>query len=174
MDTLLPVSQVVVTPMYITLRTIERYFWTLTGATLMFTLRHSTLKAGHVLRPTLQTRFASTNSQAPQNPLKKGLYATVFSVSVGLFAVYYFDSRSAIHRYIITPTIRYALDPETSHRLAVRTLASGLGPRDTQVDDERLKLEVFVTCAALGTRFNVVRLALGNKDIQSGRASRGV
>jgi len=160
--------------MYINRRMIERYFWTLTGATLMFALRHSTLRAGHVFRPILQRRLASTNSQAPQNSLKKGLYATVVSISVGLFAVYYFDSRSAIHRYIITPTLRYALDPETSHRFAVRTLASGFGPRDTQVDDERLKLEVFVTCAASETRFNVVRLALGNRDIQSGRVSRGV
>jgi len=140
----------------------------------MFTLRRSTLRAGHVFRPTLQTRLASTNSQTPQNPLKKGLYATVFSVSVGLFAVYYFDSRSAIHRYIITPTLRYVLDPETSHKFAVRTLASGLGPRDTQVDDTRLKLEVFATCTASETWFNFVRSALGNSDIQSRWASCGV
>ena len=153
---------------------IDLYFWTLTGVTPMFTLRHSTLRASHVFRPTLQTRLASTKSQAPQNPLKKGLYATVFSVSIGLFAVYYFDSRSAIHRYIITPTLRYALDPETSHRFAVRTLASGLGPRDTQVDDERLKLEVFATRSTLETRFNVVRLALGNRDSQSYWTSGGV
>lgn len=136
----------------------------------MFTLRHSTLRAGHVFRSTGQARLASTDSQTSRNPLKRGLYATVFSVSAGLFAVYYFDSRSAIHRYIITPTLRYALDPEASHRLAVRALASGLGPRDTQVDDERLKLEVFATRAAPETRFNVVRSALGNKNIQSYRA----
>jgi hypothetical protein len=30
----------------------------------------------------------------------------------------------------------------------VRVLASGLGPRDTQADDERLKLEVFATPTA--------------------------
>jgi len=123
-------------------------FWTQTGVTQMFTLRRPTLRAGHVFRPTLQPRLVSTSSRAPQNPLKKGLYATVFTVSAGLFAVYYLDSRSAIHRYIITPTLRYALDPETSHRVAVRALASGLGPRDTQVDDERLKLEVFATYSA--------------------------
>jgi len=137
----------------------------------MFTLRHSALRAGHVFRPTLQARLASTDSQTPQNPLKKGLYATVFAVSAGLFAVYYFDSRSAIHRYITTPTLRYALDPEASHRLAVRTLASGLGPRDTQVDDERLKFEVFLTRTASEAFFNVARLALGNRNIQSRGAS---
>ena len=131
----------------------------------MFTLGYSTLRAGRVLRPTLQTRLASTSSQTPQNSLKKGLYATVFTVSAGLFAVYYFDSRSAIHRHIITPTLRYALDPEASHRLAVRVLASGLGPRDTQADDERLKLKVFAILAALEARFNVVKSALGNANI---------
>lgn len=137
----------------------------------MFTLRRSALRAGHVLRPTFQARLASTSSQSPQNTLKNGLYATVVALSTGLFAVYYFDSRSAIHRHIITPTIRYALDPEASHRLAVRALASGFGPRDTQVDDERLKLEVLPTPTAPHALFNVFRLALGNADIQSSRVS---
>ena len=108
----------------------------------MFTLRRSTLKAGHAFRPTFQARLATTTSESPPNTLKKGLYATVVAVSTGLFAVYYFDSRSAIHRYIIPPTLRYTLDPEASHRFAVRALASGLAPRDTQADDERLKFEV--------------------------------
>jgi dihydroorotate dehydrogenase len=95
----------------------------------------------------------------------------VFAVSAGLFAVYYLDSRSAIHRYIVTPTLRYALDPETSHRLAVRALATGLGPRDTQVDDERLKLEVFTARVGSETCFNVVKSALGNRNIQPRWAS---
>ena len=150
----------------VALRTvIELNFWTQTGVLLMFTLRRSALRASHAFRPTLQARVVSTSSQTPQNPLKKGLYATVFAVSAGLFAVYYFDSRSAIHRYIITPTLRYALDPETSHRVAVRALASGLGPRDTQADDERLKLEVFSIHTALKARVNVARSALGNAGI---------
>ena len=131
----------------------------------MFTLRRSSLRLDHVFRPTLRTRLVSTSSQTPQTSLKKGLYTTVFAVSAGLFAVYYFDSRSAIHRYIITPTLRYALDPETSHRLAVRVLASGFGPRDTQADDERLKSEVFTTHTASEACFNVARSDLGNTDI---------
>jgi len=44
-------------------------------------------------------------------------------------------------QYIVTPTLQYILDPETSHRFTVHTLASGLGPWDTQVDDTRLKLD---------------------------------
>lgn len=136
-----------------------------TGVILMFTLRRSTLRAGHAFRPIFQARLASTNPHAPQNSLKRGLYATVVAVSIGVFTVYYFDSRSALHRYIITPTLRYALDPEASHMLAVRVLASGLGPKDTQADDERLKSEVFAIPAALRASLNVARSALGNADI---------
>lgn len=131
----------------------------------MLTLRRATLGAGRAFQPTFQARPVSTSSQTPQTSLKKGLYATVFAVSAGLFAVYYFDSRSAIHRYIITPTLRYALDPETSHRLAVRVLGSGFGPRDTQVDDERLKAKVLTADTSSEAWFNVVRSALGNTDI---------
>ena len=137
----------------------------------MLALRHTTLRAGGGLRPMLQARSVSTSSQTPQNSLKKGLYATVFAVSAGLFAVYYFDSRSAIHRYIITPTLRYALDPEASHRLAVRVLGSGFGPRDTQADDERLRLKVLTADTSSEAWFNVVRSALGKTNIESGRAS---
>ena len=49
--------------------------------------------------------------------------------------------------------------------LAVRVLASGLGPKDTQADDERLKSEVFAIPAALRASLNVARSALGNADI---------
>ena len=133
----------------------------------MFTLRHSALRAGHAFRPTFPARLSSTASQSPQNSLKRGLYTTVIVVSTGLFAVYYSDSRSAIHRYIIPPTLRYTVDPETSHRLAVRVLASGFGPRDTQVDDERLRVEVCnpATATASEARVNVARSAVGNPGI---------
>lgn len=86
-------------------------------------------------------RNAST-SAAESNPFRTGLYATVFVVSTGLFAAYYLDSRSAIHRYVLNPVLRYTLDAEASHKLAVKVLRSGLGPRDTQVDDEVLAINV--------------------------------
>ena len=63
-------------------------------------------------------------------------------LSTGLFAVYYFDARSAIHRYLLTPVLRYTLDAETGHKVAVKVLRSGLGPRDPVPDDEKLKSEV--------------------------------
>ncbi|KAG7440911.1 uncharacterized protein BT62DRAFT_975219 [Guyanagaster necrorhizus] len=83
------------------------------------------------------------SSFIPQSPVRTGLYATVFAVSAGLFAVYYFDSRSAIHRYVLTPLLRYTLDPETGHKFAVQVLRSGLGPKDVVADDERLKFELW-------------------------------
>ncbi|EPQ56779.1 hypothetical protein GLOTRDRAFT_75640 [Gloeophyllum trabeum ATCC 11539] len=83
----------------------------------------------------------TTASQS--NPLRTGLYATVFAVSTGLFAVYYFDSRSALHRYVLTPLLRYTVDPETGHKVAVQVLRSGLGPKDVVPDDERLRAEIW-------------------------------
>ena len=69
-------------------------------------------------------------------------------LSTGLFAVYYFDCRAALHKYVVTPVIRYTLDPEEGHKLAVRVLSSGLAPRDPVPDDEILKVEV-CTCDVL-------------------------
>ncbi|CAL1708361.1 unnamed protein product [Somion occarium] len=88
-------------------------------------------------------RSASTSSTSISSPVRTGLYATVFTISAGLFAVYYFDSRSAIHRYVLTPVLRYALDPETGHKFAVKALGSGIAPRDTQPDDACLKAEIW-------------------------------
>ncbi len=93
------------------------------------------------LTRSVSRRYASS-TPLTSSPLRTGLYATIFAISTGLFAVYYLDSRSAIHRYLFTPLLRNALDAETGHKFAVRVLRSGLGPRDTQTDDETLKVEV--------------------------------
>jgi dihydroorotate dehydrogenase len=86
--------------------------------------------------------FGSTNAAPSRSPILTGFYRTVFMLSAGLFAVYYFDARSAIHRYIITPMLRYALDAETGHKFAVKVLRSGLGPKDPIADDKKLESEV--------------------------------
>ena len=104
------------------------------GLRLTQTLRPATFRA--------PARNASTATIRPANPVRTGLYATVLLVSTGLFAVYYFDSRSALHRYFVTPVLRYALDPELSHKISVKVLRSSLGPKDKGVDDERLRAEV--------------------------------
>lgn len=104
------------------------------GFRLTQTPRPATLRA--------PARNASTSTTRPANPARTGLYATALLVSTGLFAVYYFDSRSAIHRYVFTPLLRHLFDAETGHRIAVKVLRSGLAPKDTQPDDEVLGFEV--------------------------------
>ncbi|KAJ7077833.1 Dihydroorotate dehydrogenase-domain-containing protein [Mycena belliarum] len=79
----------------------------------------------------------------PRTPIRTGIYGAVFALSAGLFTIYYLDARSAIHRYVFAPLLRYTLDPETGHRLAVQVLKTGLGPRDPVIDDTRLKSELW-------------------------------
>ncbi|THH05831.1 hypothetical protein EW145_g4512 [Phellinidium pouzarii] len=88
-------------------------------------------------------RSLSSSSSSTVNIVRRAAATTTVLVSGTLFAVYYFDSRSAIHRYIFTPVLRYALDPETSHKVAVKVLRSGLAPKDMGVDDERLSTELW-------------------------------
>jgi dihydroorotate dehydrogenase len=78
------------------------------------------------------------------SPVRTSLYATAFLLSTGLFAVYYFDARSALHRYLLTPLLRHTLDAETGHKVAVKVLKSGLGPKDPLPDDHRLKFKVSI------------------------------
>jgi dihydroorotate dehydrogenase len=94
-----------------------------------------------VLRSAL-ARGLFTRAPIPRTPVRTALYGTVFVLSTGLFTLYYLDSRSAIHRYIFSPLLRYTLDAETGHKVAVQVLKSGLGPRDLIEDDLRLKSEV--------------------------------
>ncbi|KAJ6607519.1 Dihydroorotate dehydrogenase-domain-containing protein [Mycena sp. CBHHK59/15] len=88
-------------------------------------------------------RSLFTRAPVPRTPIRTGLYGTVFALSAGLFAIYYLDARSAIHRYVFAPLLRYTLDAETSHKLAVKVLKSGLGPRDPLGDDVRLKSQLW-------------------------------
>ncbi|KAF8266125.1 hypothetical protein EI94DRAFT_1787089 [Lactarius quietus] len=115
-----------------------------------------------VIHPHSSRNFASTPSRT-----RTSAYVALFALTAGIGAIYYLDSRAAVHRYLITPIIRHALDPETGHKLAVGVLESGLGPRDMFTDDERLKTELW------GQRLsNPIGLAAGfDKD---GRAIDGL
>ncbi|KAK1225260.1 Dihydroorotate dehydrogenase (quinone), mitochondrial [Marasmius sp. AFHP31] len=95
------------------------------------------------LAPNSHRTLFSRASPPPPNPVRTGLYATALVLSTGLFAVYYFDSRSALHRYVLTPILRHAFDAETGHKLAVKVLRSGLGPKDPVPDDEKLEAEIW-------------------------------
>ncbi|KIK20789.1 hypothetical protein PISMIDRAFT_681973 [Pisolithus microcarpus 441] len=99
----------------------------------------------HYRQSVLQRRtFASSvpPSISPRSTLRTTSYAVLFAVSAGLFAAYYFDARSAIHRYVLTPVLRYTFDAETGHKIAVKVLRSGLGPRDVVKDDDVLRSEI--------------------------------
>ncbi|KXN86599.1 Dihydroorotate dehydrogenase (quinone), mitochondrial [Leucoagaricus sp. SymC.cos] len=88
-------------------------------------------------------RYASTSTSSGRSSWRAGAYATVFTVSAGIFVVYYFDARSAMHRYILTPVLRNLFDAETGHKIAVKVLRTGFGPKDPVADDARLKFKLW-------------------------------
>ncbi|KAG9122530.1 Dihydroorotate dehydrogenase (quinone), mitochondrial [Ceratobasidium sp. 392] len=100
---------------------------------------------------TSSTRFASTLDsprvvvRPPQlDPsLRSALKATALVLGTGLFVAYYYDSRSAIHRWIVPPLMRATLDPEVSHRFAVRLLGTPFAPKDQGVNDNILKCTIW-------------------------------
>ena len=102
---------------------------------------HRALGTSRLLVSRRAASTAASQSTAPSSA-RTALYASVFVVSTGLFAVYYLDCRAALHKYVVTPVIRHTLDPEAGHKLAVRVLSAGLAPRDPVPDDEVLKVEV--------------------------------
>ena len=98
-------------------------------------------------RPLSFRRFTSSPyTPEPTSNFRRAAYGALFALTAAVGVVYYFDSRAAIHRYLITPLIRNTLDPESAHKLAVNVLENGLGPRDMLPDDDRLEMEVKVQC----------------------------
>jgi dihydroorotate dehydrogenase len=97
-------------------------------------------KAGGYPTISSGTRTLFTGS-APYT-VRNILSATALVTGATLLVVYYFDSRSAIHRYVFAPLLRTSLDAETSHKTAVKILRTGWAPKDTGVDDECLAVEV--------------------------------
>lgn len=96
-----------------------------------------------IIRASLRTRgLFTTVAPIKRTPVRTAVYTTAFVLSAGLFAVYYSDARSALHRYVLTPLLRNAFDPETGHKIAVKVLKSGLAPRDFTQDDKVLNCQV--------------------------------
>lgn len=124
---------------------------------------------GRIIRPPPLSFRSFTSAYAPEPTFtfRRAAYGTLFTLTVAVGVVYYVDSRAAIHRYLITPLIRNALDPESAHKLAVSVLENGLGPRDMHPDDDRLETELWGR-----TLSNPIGLAAGfDKD---GRAIDGL
>ena len=101
------------------------------------------VRPSRIIRPPpLSFRTFSAHAPEPTYTFRRAAYGTLFAFTAAVGVVYYVDSRAAIHRYLITPLVRNALDPESAHKLAVSVLENGLGPRDMLPDDERLETEV--------------------------------
>jgi dihydroorotate dehydrogenase len=129
--------------------------------------RHRT----RIINPCASRNFTSTVE--PASPLSKAAYLSLFALTAGVGAVYYFDSRAAIHRYLFTPIIRHVLDPESSHKLALSVLESGLGPRDMLTDDEQIKAEVkCVMPSTPTTQLKTLILSSGDKHCQTQSVSQ--
>ncbi|KAG8685418.1 Dihydroorotate dehydrogenase (quinone), mitochondrial [Ceratobasidium sp. 423] len=95
-------------------------------------------------------RFASTSTETPvvvAKPINSGLgsalKASALVLGTGLFIAYYYDSRSAIHRWVVPPLMRATLDPEAAHRLALSVLGTRFAPTDHGVNDEVLKCKLW-------------------------------
>lgn len=110
----------------------------LRGPGIQHALRH---RIASPQSPVLQRRAFGSSSSSSTSFRTAG-YTALFALSAGLFTAYYLDARSAIHRYVFTPVLRYAFDAETGHKLAVKVLRSGLAPRDLIKDDESLRSQV--------------------------------
>ncbi|KIJ43926.1 hypothetical protein M422DRAFT_75500 [Sphaerobolus stellatus SS14] len=94
----------------------------------------------------LPSRSLSTRASiGPTSTAKKVAYGSLLAAGTTIFLVYYFDSRSAIHQYVFPPILRYVVDAETGHKLAVKVLRSGWAPKDVGKDDERLAVELWGT-----------------------------
>ncbi|KAG9296625.1 hypothetical protein G9A89_002896 [Geosiphon pyriformis] len=94
----------------------------------------------------LSTRLLSTKTQQSRpitTKLRNFLLGTTGILFTTLFIDYYFDSRAAVHKYVITPLLRATIDVEQAHKLAIWTAKWGLTPRDRLPDDERLAVEVW-------------------------------
>ena len=113
---------------------------------------HAVVRAA--IKPRLRSKLAlhsqrwsssqstASSSTSPFTPIRRVASASIAIVSSTLFLVYYFDSQSAVHRYVLTPLLRNTLDAETAHKVAVKALGSGLAPRETRRDDKSLETEV--------------------------------
>ncbi|WWD17974.1 dihydroorotate dehydrogenase (fumarate) [Kwoniella shandongensis] len=88
-------------------------------------------------------RYASTTSST--SPPRRYLSTTLLLGSGVLLLAYYYDSRSLLHEHVVMPLVRFALDPEEGHKLAVRVLGwdKWARPRDMGVDGQELQAELF-------------------------------
>ncbi|KAI9595462.1 Dihydroorotate dehydrogenase-domain-containing protein [Syncephalis fuscata] len=92
---------------------------------------------------TSQSRaYTSESSSATRRVLRPVYVAGLTAFAVG-FTLYSFDSRARVHRYVITPLMRYFLDGEQAHQWAVEAAKRGIVPRDWTHDDDVLRVTIW-------------------------------
>lgn len=76
--------------------------------------------------------------KTPAQKFKNRAWTAAGLVLGGLLAVYAYDSSAGIHRWLVIPLLHAWTkdDPEESHKIAVKVLASGLAPVDIKADQE--------------------------------------
>ncbi|CAG8492303.1 10527_t:CDS:2 [Paraglomus occultum] len=108
------------------------------------TLYHSTLRLA--THPSCSVRLLTTTAKQPPSfstKTRNFVLGTASIFATVLFLDYYFDSRAAIHKYLLMPVLRGVLDAEDAHRLAIWSAKWGLSASDRVKDDERLAVEVW-------------------------------
>ena|SRR6266498_660922 len=89
------------------------------------------------------TTTATTTIKTPSTyKLRNFILGTTSVIGTMFFIEYYFDSRAAIHKYLIMPLLRNVTTPESSHNFAIWISKWGLNAKDRLPDDERLSVEV--------------------------------
>ena len=71
--------------------------------------------------------------------------ATLLFGGSTLCLAYLSDSRAAVHSLVTMP-VMLSLDHETAHLLSIWLAKMGLCPRDTRIDNTRLKVAVLISC----------------------------
>ena len=114
----------------------------LVDSTMSFLFRPSSARTIRLVQVRHYAAGTQRTESSLESSIKTALYTTGFVVGTTAFAIYYADSRSAIHRYVIPPLSRTLLDAEMAHKAALRALRSGLSPWDQCEDEDRLRVEV--------------------------------
>ncbi|GAA6040262.1 hypothetical protein JCM8097_009392 [Rhodosporidiobolus ruineniae] len=108
--------------------------------------------------PVAEPTPAAHSGKGPASRLRSLLLSSALFLGTSALLFYAYDTRAGIHRWLTLPAFLALTedDPERGHEIAVKVLASGLGPVDLGKDDERLAFELW------GKKFdNPVGIAAG-------------
>src|SRR5438046_2698932 len=100
---------------------------------------HNVYKLPSIFQRNATSTAAKFKTQAP--PIYKFIVGTTSIIGAIFFIEYYFDSRAAIHKYLIMPVLRISTTPESSQKFAIWISKWVLNAKDKLLDDEQLSVE---------------------------------